>query len=81
MVRLVTCFTIIALSVLSCSKEPPLSSLQPSPVAPAPKAATAAEDRATLIAFYHATGGDNWRRKDNWLSDEPLGKWLWRPDE
>ena len=73
--RLVTCFTLIALSVLSCSKEPPFSSLQPSPAAPAPKAVTAAEDRATLVAFYHATGGDNWRRKDNWLSDEPLDKW------
>ena len=75
MVRLVTYFTLIALSVLSCSKEPPISSLQPSPVAPAPKAATTAEDRATLVAFYYATGGDNWRRRDNWLSAEPLGKW------
>ena len=32
-------------------------------------------DRAALVALYHATGGDNWRRNDNWLSDAPLTNW------
>ena len=32
-------------------------------------------DRAALIDFYNATGGDNWKKKANWLSDRPLGAW------
>ena len=32
-------------------------------------------DRAVLVAFYHATGGDNWRYTRNWLSDKPLRDW------
>ena len=31
--------------------------------------------RAALTAFYHSTGGPNWIRKDNWLSDAPLSEW------
>lgn len=31
--------------------------------------------REALIAFYKATGGDNWVRNDNWCSDRPLGEW------
>ena len=27
------------------------------------------------MALYNATDGDNWTRKDDWLSDEPLGNW------
>ena len=85
MARLVAWFVLISLSFFSCSKEPSLappeggvgyvSSLQPSLAEPASKAATAAEDRAALVALYHSTGGDNWRRNDNWLSDAPLGQW------
>ena len=33
------------------------------------------EERAALTAFYHSTGGPNWRRQDNWLTDAPLGSW------
>ena len=32
-------------------------------------------DRQTLIDFYHATGGDSWRRNTNWLSDKPIEEW------
>lgn len=32
-------------------------------------------DRDALVAFYHATGGDDWSRNDNWLSDQPI----WQP--
>ena len=32
-------------------------------------------DRAALVAFYHATGGDNWTRNDKWLSDAPISEW------
>ena len=39
------------------------------------RAATAAEDRAPLLKFYHATGGANWTHNDNWLSEKPLHRW------
>ena len=32
-------------------------------------------DRAALVAFYNATGGPNWSRSANWLSEEPIGRW------
>ena len=32
-------------------------------------------DRAALVALFHATGGPNWRRRDNWLTDAPLSEW------
>lgn len=32
-------------------------------------------EREALIAFYNATGGDNWTRNDNWCSDKPVGEW------
>ncbi len=32
-------------------------------------------DRPALVALYNATDGDNWRFKDNWLTDAPLGQW------
>ena len=31
--------------------------------------------RAILAAFYESTGGDEWQRNDNWLTDAPLGEW------
>lgn len=32
-------------------------------------------DRAALVAFFNATGGENWDRNDNWLTDQPI----WQP--
>ena len=32
-------------------------------------------NRCALIDFYKATGGDNWRRSENWLTDKPLNDW------
>ena len=32
-------------------------------------------DREILEIFYEATGGPNWGRNDNWLTDAPLGDW------
>ncbi|MYH53542.1 MAG: hypothetical protein F4139_11480 [Gemmatimonadetes bacterium] len=32
-------------------------------------------DRAALVAFYEAAGGDNWGANGNWLTDAPLGDW------
>lgn len=37
---------------------------------------TAADpDRDALVAFYHATGGEDWTRNDNWLTNQPI----WQP--
>ena len=35
----------------------------------------AASDRAALVALYNATGGRNWSRNRNWLSNAPMGEW------
>ena len=32
-------------------------------------------DRTALVAFYNATGGDDWKENDNWLTDAPLDDW------
>ena len=32
-------------------------------------------DRDILVALYHATGGPDWRRDGNWLTDSPLEEW------
>ena len=34
-----------------------------------------AADRTALVTLYEATGGPDWTRNDNWLSDEPLQDW------
>ena len=58
----------------ACSDE-----LTEPPVEVAPAAAdgfaTTAGDRAVLVALYGATGGSNWTRNDNWLTDAPLDAW------
>ena len=42
-----------------------------------PLAQTSPEtDREALVALYNATGGPNWHRNDNWLSDVPVGEWF-----
>ena len=33
------------------------------------------KERDILIAFYKATGGDNWRRNTNWCTAAPLHEW------
>lgn len=33
------------------------------------------ETYAALMAFYNATGGDNWTNNTNWGSDKPFGEW------
>ena len=32
-------------------------------------------DREALVVLYNATGGPNWRRNNNWLSDVPISEW------
>ena len=42
----------------------------------AARATTVSGDRGSLVAFYNATGGANWTHNNNWLSGEPLGRWV-----
>ncbi len=35
----------------------------------------ASPDRAALAALYQATNGRYWKKRDNWLTDVPLGDW------
>ena len=44
-------------------------------VPPVQGAVSRARTREILIAFYHATGGQNWIENSNWLSDRPIGSW------
>ena len=39
-----------------------------------PESELAARDRAALEALYNATEGEDWARRDNWLTDAPLGE-------
>ena len=32
-------------------------------------------DRERLVALYEATGGEDWRNDENWLSDRPVDEW------
>ncbi len=43
---------------------------------PTAESATSPEsDREALVALYNATGGPNWTKNANWLSDAPLDQW------
>lgn len=33
------------------------------------------QERESLIAFYKATNGDNWKNSTNWCSDKPISEW------
>ena len=57
---------------------PTMEGAAPSPRATArpPLAQTSPEtDREVLVALYKATDGPNWKNKDKWLTDFPIGEW------
>ena len=54
---------------------PIVSSIGPNCTGQSTTSPVHAGDRATLVALYNATGGDNWTDNANWLSDRPLGEW------
>ena len=48
----------------------------PQPTAGLPMGLPSPEtDREALVALFNATGGPNWTRNDNWLSDVPISEW------
>ena len=44
-------------------------------ILPSCASVASAAERNALVTFYEATDGANWRRSDNWLSDQPVGTW------
>ena len=42
---------------------------------PTPPANESSEDRAALAALFDATGGTEWRRSQNWISDVSMRRW------
>ena len=58
------------------TKQRVLTTSTPRPTARPPMAQTPPEtDREALVALYNATGGPDWRRNNNWLSDVPISEW------
>ena len=61
----------------------PTPSATPAPTPTTMQSATPTEttsecaqrDKDVLVALYDAADGENWRRRGNWLTDEPLGEW------
>ncbi len=47
----------------------------PSETTPSPGSEPLSGDAATLVAFYNATDGPNWRDNTNWLTDAPISDW------
>ena len=50
----------------------------PAPTAtptPDPSLPPAERERASLVALYEATDGDNWANNAGWLNDVPVGEW------
>ena len=47
------------------------------PTVPSENTSTGSPDpeRTALTALYEATGGQDWKTNDGWLSDAPLGRW------
>jgi len=76
-VRRRTVLTTVAVTILAASCDDGL--VEPPPSTPAsgqPMAASVhAGDRDALAALYHATGGPDWTRTDNWLTDESVDEW------
>ena len=71
--RFALLFLVTSLFFLSCSKELPVASSAAGKITET--TGSVALDRASLIAFYHATGGEDWIAQGNWLSDGPLDEW------
>ncbi len=65
---------VFALAATACNDELTEPLVEPVPVA-ANALATAASDRAVLVALYEATNGRDWDDSDNWLTSAPLDAW------
>ncbi len=65
----------IVLPALSCHDDAPEPLSPFTETAPSAQASLTEPDRATLVEFYRATGGDDWKNNGGWLSDDPIGTW------
>lgn len=62
------------LLLVGCGGETEITNPQPQPPAIRPPSPLLVE-RDALAAFYHATGGDSWKQRDNWLTSAPVEDW------
>ena len=56
----------------------PIATAAPTPTdtpTPDPALSVAERERASLVAFYEATDGDNWANSAGWLGDASVGEW------
>ena len=58
--------------------EPPRLTQEAAPTGTPQPTGSAEPDRTVLEALYNATDGPNWFNNENWLSDRPLGRMVWR---
>ena len=69
----VTCLAVVVIVVACTGRREPAA---PATTAAVGVSAACAGQRDALVALYNATNGDNWRGKDNWLSDSPVDNWF-----
>ncbi len=67
--------TMLSSFILPTSKRTPAPDPTPTPTPQTDAADIAGVERDALVALYNSTGGANWERNDNWLTDSPVGKW------
>ena len=61
---------------IQASTAPPTQSpAQPAQQQVAPAAVSSSVDRAALIDLFNSTDGENWKRKNLWATERPLGEW------
>lgn len=74
-----TCVNCPAIPVPPTATQTPVPSVPPTPT-PVPTASSleltaTSGERGVLVALYEATGGEQWIRKDGWLSDRSICTW------
>ena len=74
--RTLALILLVPLLPLACGSDTPAATPTPKPTARPPLAQTSPEtDREMLVALYNATNGPNWDQNENWLRDQPVGRW------
>ncbi len=71
-------FPLAILLLVACGGDSDVADPSPSPPAtppPPPPPNPLQVERAALVALYHATGGDSWKRRDHWLTSTPVNDW------
>lgn len=71
-------YVVIMLTFIACSNEEVINNdngNNSGNTTPSADDIQRAAERDALIAFYNATGGENWENNTNWCSDRPVNEW------